>query len=253
MSDPETMTMDIDEKYYLLASRHLESDRRSEALWTKALTLAGGDQDKARYRYIALMVERLAVRDGRRGGPPGHVGSTNDTGDGAFDDPRLRADADARGLDAPLDLSLMAGEAGPSGRLAAPDWPLLDPDDGGPGLRRSDAIALGASTVQLIYYFYLVGLFALGVPLLIGVVVAYLQDGDDLPGWLRTHQRFLILLFWVGLAMAVLAIVIGFLSVPAALAFVIIVSMALVVALARGLHGLRQGEPAPYPLRQGRG
>lgn len=248
--------MDIDEKYYLLALRHLQSDQRNEALWTKALTQADGDAAKARYRYVALLVERIAANRGPamvsgdqhqgNAGAPVAGGVDRDR----FDDPRLREVEPDASQAAPLDLSAVTGDIALSVPPPGPDWPLLnrvDDGDGGKALSRSDALALSASTVQLIYYFYLIGLFALGIPLVIGVILAYSQKGDDqVPGWLHTHCRFLIVMFWAGVGSIVLAAVVGALSLLAAVAFLVIVSMAIVVVLARGLQALQRGEPAPY-------
>ena len=47
-----------DEHLYLEASQELDSGRQNPALWVKAMTLALGDEDEARYRYIALRVEQ---------------------------------------------------------------------------------------------------------------------------------------------------------------------------------------------------
>lgn len=43
-------------------------------------------------------------------------------------------------------------------------------------------------TAKLIYVLYLVG-FAAGITLVIGVVMAYVNQ-DGAPDWLRTHYRF---------------------------------------------------------------
>ena len=47
-----------DEQLYLEAAQELDSGKQDPALWVKAMTLSEGDEDKARYRYIALRVEQ---------------------------------------------------------------------------------------------------------------------------------------------------------------------------------------------------
>ena len=49
-----------DEELYLKATNEVESGINDAALWAKALALAEGDQEKAKYQYIKLRVEQLA-------------------------------------------------------------------------------------------------------------------------------------------------------------------------------------------------
>ncbi|MCK5395841.1 MAG: hypothetical protein KAJ32_07600, partial [Gammaproteobacteria bacterium] len=49
-----------DEELYLKATNEVESGKNDAALWAKALTLAEGNQEKAKYQYIKLRVEQLA-------------------------------------------------------------------------------------------------------------------------------------------------------------------------------------------------
>jgi len=48
-----------DEELYLKATNEVEGDSKDPALWAKAMVLAGGDQDKAKYEYIKLRVEQF--------------------------------------------------------------------------------------------------------------------------------------------------------------------------------------------------
>lgn len=48
-----------DEELYLEATNELEGDNRNPALWAKVMTLAEGNQEKAKYQYIKLRVEQL--------------------------------------------------------------------------------------------------------------------------------------------------------------------------------------------------
>ena len=49
-----------DEGLYLKATNEVKGDSQDPALWAKAMAIAEGDQDKAKYQYIKLRVEQLA-------------------------------------------------------------------------------------------------------------------------------------------------------------------------------------------------
>jgi len=49
-----------DEAYYLDATNEFEQGDRDKALWAKLVTLAEGDEKKAKYQYIKTRAERLA-------------------------------------------------------------------------------------------------------------------------------------------------------------------------------------------------
>ena len=48
-----------DEDLFLAAHKEFENHNQQESLWVKALTLSGGDAEKARHKYIILRVEQL--------------------------------------------------------------------------------------------------------------------------------------------------------------------------------------------------
>ncbi len=50
-----------DENLYHTALKELEDGKQSQPLWIKALTLAGGDEEKAKHRYISLRVEQIKI------------------------------------------------------------------------------------------------------------------------------------------------------------------------------------------------
>ena len=54
------------EQLYLDATKEVDSGTQDPALWAKAMALAEGDEDKARYRYITLRVEKGPGEDRRR-------------------------------------------------------------------------------------------------------------------------------------------------------------------------------------------
>ena len=43
-----------DEQLYLEATQEVDNGTQDPALWAKAMALAEGDEEKAKYRYIAL-------------------------------------------------------------------------------------------------------------------------------------------------------------------------------------------------------
>jgi len=49
-----------DEQLYLEATQEVDNGTQAPAIWAKAMALAEGDQEKARYRYITLRVEELS-------------------------------------------------------------------------------------------------------------------------------------------------------------------------------------------------
>jgi hypothetical protein len=58
MNQKATDYMDDSELYYT-AFQEVEGGDRDDALWAKAITLADGDVDSAKYKYIKLRVDRL--------------------------------------------------------------------------------------------------------------------------------------------------------------------------------------------------
>ncbi len=60
-------------------------------------------------------------------------------------------------------------------------------------------------TAYLIYILYLFGL-VFGITAIIGLVMAYIYR-DDAQAWLRTHYRFQIRTFWIGLVYVAVGIV----------------------------------------------
>ena len=49
-----------DEQLYLKATQEVDSGTQNSTLWAKAMTLAEGDEEKARHHYITLRVEELS-------------------------------------------------------------------------------------------------------------------------------------------------------------------------------------------------
>jgi len=49
-----------DKQLYIEVTQEVDSGTKDPALWAKAVTLAEGDEEKAKYRYITLRVEELS-------------------------------------------------------------------------------------------------------------------------------------------------------------------------------------------------
>jgi uncharacterized membrane protein len=98
----------------------------------------------------------------------------------------------------------------------------------------------GAATqAKVIYVLYLAALLN-GVTMLIGVVMAYLAVGDA-PDWLRTHYRYQIRTFWMGLLYSMLAtmltvVLVGFLGY-------LLIAVWLIVRCVKGLKAADRQEP----------
>jgi len=52
--------MDINEKFYKQATEEYNSDVIDDSIMSKSLSLSGGDEEKAKWKYIELRAERLS-------------------------------------------------------------------------------------------------------------------------------------------------------------------------------------------------
>jgi uncharacterized membrane protein len=118
-----------------------------------------------------------------------------------------------------------------SGMEPLPTTPAARPEPG------SDGIA------KLVYVLYLSSL-VVGVTALVGVVMAYVHRGDA-PEWLKTHYRYQIRTFWLGILYAA----VGLLLTLAVVGIVVLgcVMVWLVVRCVKGLKQVGRGEPMPDP------
>ena len=97
------------------------------------------------------------------------------------------------------------------------------------------------STAKIVYILYLVSL-AVGVTSLVGLVMAYVNVGDA-PEPLRTHYRFQIRTFWIGLLYGAVGILLTFVGIGVlVLAFVLVW---MIVRCVKGLRHLERREPYP--------
>ena len=98
---------------------------------------------------------------------------------------------------------------------------------------------------KIIYILYLVAV-VIGITSIIGVILAYIYR-DDAPDWLKSHYRFQIRTFWIGLLYALVGSLI-----LSSLQLNLLVFLALLIWLvarcAKGLKYLSQRQAHPDPL-----
>jgi len=100
-----------------------------------------------------------------------------------------------------------------------------------------------ARFANLVYILYLVSL-VFGVTALIGVIMAYVNQGDA-PGWIGTHYRFQIRTFWIGLLIGVVG---GLTAMIAVGWFILLFGLIwIVVRCAKGMKYLARGQAHPDP------
>jgi class 3 adenylate cyclase/uncharacterized membrane protein len=97
-----------------------------------------------------------------------------------------------------------------------------------------DAIAILAAVAALLCF----------LPVLTGVVMAYVNRGDG-ASWMDSHYRFQIRTFWIGLLLAAVGGVLALAVVGVVL--LLLLPFWLVIRCARGLRYLARAEPHPRP------
>ena len=94
---------------------------------------------------------------------------------------------------------------------------------------------------KLVYVLYLASL-VVGVTSLVGVVIAYVYQGDA-PEGLRTHFRLQIRTFWIGLLYGIVGALLSLLGIG--LVLLVFVAVWVVVRCVKGLRYLDRREPYP--------
>jgi len=101
----------------------------------------------------------------------------------------------------------------------------------------------GVTMARIIYVLYLVGV-ATGITAIVGLVMAYVYQ-DDAPDWVKTHYRFQIRTFWIGLlysciSIALMVLLVGFL-------LFLLVVLWWIVRCVKGMKYLDEHKPYPDP------
>ncbi len=116
------------------------------------------------------------------------------------------------------------------------------------GKSSSDAVARylapGGDNVKLVYILYLVSAL-IGVSMLVGLVIAYINRGDAAGTWVASHYTYQIRTFWIGLLYSCISVVLMIVGVG----FLLIVAVAVwgIVRCVRGLQWAASETPVPNP------
>ncbi|MBL8583190.1 MAG: hypothetical protein JNL61_13320 [Rhizobiaceae bacterium] len=89
---------------------------------------------------------------------------------------------------------------------------MTDTGPASPAPRETDSwLEAGPTNVMVVYILYLVSL-VIGVGLIVGVVVAYINRGKA-GGWVDTHYTYAIRTFWIGLLYSVISVLLMFVMI----------------------------------------
>lgn len=105
----------------------------------------------------------------------------------------------------------------------------------------SPVVAPSDTSVKIVYVLYLLSL-VLGVTALVGVIMAYVNVGEA-PEPLKSHYRFQIRTFWLGLLYASLGVLLTLAAVGVLV--LLFVAVWLIVRCVKGLKALDRHEPYP--------
>ncbi len=117
------------------------------------------------------------------------------------------------------------------------------PPPGAPPPPAAPSAETTETTAKLVYILYLVSL-AVGVTAIVGVILAYVNQGDAPPG-LATHYRYQIRTFWLGLLYALVGTILSLVGIGVVILLFVVVW--LVVRCAKGLRWLDRREPVTDP------
>jgi len=105
-------------------------------------------------------------------------------------------------------------------------------------------LAPGGDNVKLVYLLYLASAL-IGVTVLIGLVVAYINRPQVSGSWAETHYTYQIRTFWIGLlysAISSLLIIVGI-----GILLIVVVAIWAIVRCIKGLMWAAEGKPVPNP------
>lgn len=105
----------------------------------------------------------------------------------------------------------------------------------------------GAGNTKLVYLLYLASL-VFGITSIIGVIMAYMSEGDAEP-WLKTHYQYQIRTFWIGILYSVIAFFLIFVLIGYFLFVAILIWV--VVRCVKGMKALDQRQEILEPTRWG--
>lgn len=98
----------------------------------------------------------------------------------------------------------------------------------------------GQKNVQLVYILYLVSLITAFLPLIVGMVMAYMNRGNS-EEWIDSHYTYAIRTFWMGLLYSFICFVTAFIFIGFLLAIAVLVWF--VIRCLKGLQAAGRKEP----------
>lgn len=98
----------------------------------------------------------------------------------------------------------------------------------------------GQKNVQLVYILYLVSLITAFLPLIVGMVMAYMNRGNS-EDWIDSHYTYAIRTFWMGLLYSFICFVTAFIFIGFLLAIAVLVWF--VIRCLKGLQAAGRKEP----------
>ncbi|WP_022670573.1 DUF4870 family protein [Hippea alviniae] len=104
-------------------------------------------------------------------------------------------------------------------------------------------VAADEKNARIVYYLYLASL-VVGITAIVGVIMAYVNK-NEAADWVKTHYRFQIRTFWIGLAFGLVSallciVIIGYL-------LLIGVAIWFIFRCVKGLTYLEKKQPYPDP------
>jgi uncharacterized membrane protein len=102
----------------------------------------------------------------------------------------------------------------------------------------------GGDNAKLVYVLYLASV-VVGLTVIVGLVVAYINRGAARGTWVESHYTYQIRTFWIGLLYAFLSFLLMFVLIG----FLLFIAVAIwaVVRCVRGLQWAAEGKPVPDP------
>jgi uncharacterized membrane protein len=102
----------------------------------------------------------------------------------------------------------------------------------------------GGDNAKLVYVLYLAS-FLVGITVLIGLVMAYLNRGEARGSWVETHYTYQIRTFWIGLLYSIIAVALMIVGIG----FLLFIAVAIwaIVRCVKGLQWAAASQPVPRP------
>jgi uncharacterized membrane protein len=105
-------------------------------------------------------------------------------------------------------------------------------------------LAPGPDNVKLVYGLYLVSILV-GLTILVGLVMAYVNRGQVAGSWVESHYTYQIRTFWIGLLYSLLSVLLMIIGIGFLLIFAVLIWG--FVRCIKGLQWAGAGMPVPRP------